>query len=873
LLREENIVVFRNLHVLSYMQFFAKKYLITICLVVSVLASSFAQEQRHSFTWLDRTEKPMAGLILSTLSPLAIDGSYQLSFTVTWFDQDGKPVLDINQMPYLCLSKYDLDIAPAQNLKCTTFETNKSSGLTFQTTGSLIFQVTNGYEGPIRIKSAFQYALNKSLYDQGKSEKIDIKGTHVLALDFQIKSQRPNDLAKEVKNPDDIKLKNSGALRSAATHYQDMVKQVSDLESGELVGEMNQPNFLQNLDALVALIDKESMSLHPDSLPADTLLRYRERYNQLNYRILNIKTTFFRLQVSQMNEGSGIDRPDFQKNNDSLRKLIRGQFEPIVLAQIDSLVLLSANQKSIALDISSLLVENKRRRIDGPRIDSLVNQHGLIKQSVLVMQQSHDSVWNGYLIALGGLLPEKSMDNIHSTFITNSRELILAFEKVDTVLATLQANQSNPPWYNSNRLIWMGLLGILVLVFVSALWSSSRYNRMFKERISTFLPGHSDPRQVTPTANGLFPGEVLNEYFTLDYKNSIPESVVGIIYFHSSAIKSVYHLVQGAMLDKKGDDFGGYLFGNHYKLPGKGASKSEIFIEKVCDSSYLRSSIANDINARADLVDELDKLVQQNKKYRLLGWFTSSMDSSMEVPEGLMKIHRTFFKEKWQIGIIINPSSDVLQGAGFFRRKSGYLDPMPDPAAFVKFDELYRFALNPAKSTQNELEIEGIEEKDFSRISLNNTWGDSIVTAVNFNKSVLNEISSVAAQQAIPKDTYQNVGYVYGKVATKPSLDGKPSEYEIYILRFIELANELTPREIPGLVLLGWWGQANVDVINYLQSAIDYHEQIFQEPFQISCLVNPATGELRIFTRKHSLVMNNSTIETEEYQLKTLLFG
>jgi hypothetical protein len=62
-----------------------------------------------------------------------------------------------------------------------------------------------------------------------------------------------------------------------------------------------------------------------------------------------------------------------------------------------------------------------------------------------------------------------------------------------------------------------------------------------------------------------------------------------------------------------------------------------------------------------------------------------------------------------------------------------------------------------------------------------------------------------------------------------------------------------------------------VDVMNYLQNAIDYHEQSFREAFQISCLVNPSTGELRIFTRKHSLEMNNSTIETEEYALTSLL--
>ncbi|MDD4644987.1 MAG: hypothetical protein PHY99_03265, partial [Bacteroidales bacterium] len=94
---------------------------------------------------------------------------------------------------------------------------------------------------------------------------------------------------------------------------------------------------------------------------------------------------------------------------------------------------------------------------------------------------------------------------------------------------------------------------------------------------------------------------------------------------------------------------------------------------------------------------------------------------------------------------------------------------------------------------------------------------------------------------------------------------------KVFVDRFIELRNESTPRELPGYTLIGWWGQAKVDILNYVQSAVDFHEEVFREAYQISCLMNPVTEELRIFSRKHSLEMNNSTIETEEYSIKSLL--
>jgi hypothetical protein len=559
------------------------------------------------------------------------------------------------------------------------------------------------------------------------------------------------------------------------------------------------------------------------------------------------------------------------RKSDSLRNLVRGKYEPLIKGQLDSLAKIAIRQKSIAIEFSSMIPAANGRKTDNKKVDSLSAVHGMVRKSYIDLQLGHQNTWNDYRQDIDSLMPVREIQDLHTAILEGEKDLQSAMDLFDKGVAAILPAPDDTPWYASNRLLWTGLLGLLLLVFASAIWTSARNRKIVREQISSMELAGPAVQNVKPPANGVAGDELTSHYYTASYESSIPESVVGKIHYHTSAIKSVYHLVHGALLEKRGGDFGGYLFGNQYKLPGKGSARSEIFIEKVCDSRYLRSTIPNDTIARADLIDELDKLVRQNKKYRLIGWFTSSSDNSMEIPEGLMKIHRTFFKEKWQIGILLNPGSEVLQGAGFFRRSSGYLDPLPDPAAFLKWDEMYSFALNPASTPENGTDKKDRSKTDYSRVALNNTWGDSIVTAVNFDPPVLGEILSGAANQAIPKDTFQVVGYLYGSAEIQPAADGRGNEFEVFVDRFIELSNELTPRELPGLKLVGWWGQANVDVMHYLPSAISYHEQTFQDAWQISCLVNPTAGDLRIFTRKHSLEMNNNTIETEEYELKSLL--
>ncbi len=856
------------------MQFFAKKYIVSIFLIVNILVNVFAQEKDFSFTWLNRSEQMMAGNITVNLPAQPEEGLYELDFTVIWFDPDGNPIHETSQMPFLCLSKWDFDILQEQLFKCTSFEREKPFNLIFQSFGKLNLQVLNGYEGDVELIARFQYALTRELYESGRSEKIDLMGTNALKMSFRVKSRKPaleTDIAAGNKRKMNGDITNLAAMRNVADHYQKIQLQVKDLEDHESIVEIDRPNYLQDLEAISASIGNERILLNSDSLPADTFQVYRERYSRLNDDVSDLRTAYLRFRILQSDLASGSDLSTSLRKNDSLRNLIRIRIEPMVHSQVDSLTLIATDQKSIAFEISALIADVKGYHMGNPRVKSLILSHGSLKKVFLDLKLTHENTWDNYRIDIDGLMPVSEIEDLHATFLKSQNDLQSAIDQFDNGAAMIVSDPMETPWYLSNRFLWVGLFTVLLLVVASAIWSTSRNRKILKERLTFLERENSRKQQEKYLVNGIFSNEVPNEYFTVSYEETIPESVVGKIHYHTSSIKFVYHLVQGALLERKGGDFGGYLFGNQYKLSGKGTAKNEIFIEKACDSKYLRSSINNDISARAELIDELDELVRQNKKYRLIGWFTFSADNSMEIPEGLMKIHRSFFKEKWQIGILLNPGSDVLQGAGFLRRKSGYLDPMPDPAAFVKWDELYRFALNPASSVKNDPEGRDKKEKDYSRIALNTTWGDSVVTAVNFDLPVVGEITAAAAIQAIPKDTFQVVGYLYGTAAAMPAAEGKANEYEVFVDRFIELSNELSPRDLPGLSLIGWWGQANVDVMNYLHNAVDYHDQSFREAWQISCLMNPSTGELRIFTRKHSLEMNNSTIETEEYALKSLL--
>jgi hypothetical protein len=647
------------------------------------------------------------------------------------------------------------------------------------------------------------------------------------------------------------------------------LSQVSPAKINELKGIATL--FNTDLENFKTDIRQFESNLDQTGISKDTASNYRAKAEGLLNRLGVVQTAYnqYRLQLNSLLPDDGFSLPDSGK--DSLLKDILEKYRPDFILDVDSIGEQDRKLTSILQNLQALNLKRKPGRAQALVIDSLLTELAVIRSEADTLSKSHSALLSAYrndVITLN-LIPE--LENLQTNFARSEQSINQTNALIEPLIRTIKEQEQVVPWFRSNWAISGGLMLILALVIFVTIRNMIRERRLLSGEIRLADSGYDALYPAKSAGSGAFPDALPEAYYSSDFRETLPESVVGKVHYSFSAIKAVYQMVHGAFMEKRAGDFGGYLFGNKYKLTGNGSAQFEMIVDKACASRFLRAEIQNDIEARADLVDELDEIIKLNKKYLLIGWFTASSDSSLEMPEGLMKIHRNFFKEKWQFGVLINHGSEELQSALFLRRKSGYVEPYPDPASFLRWEELYHYSINPpvtAASGTSELQR---NETDYVSLGLNLTWSDSMLRAVNFHKQVIADIHQAAAFVSIPDESYQRLGYLYGACQRSEDPDPRLSQHTVYVDRFLEIANESSPREIPGYTLLGWWGQGKSEIFTYLPSAISYHEQFFREPYQMCCLVNTLTGELRVFTRKKDLTMNNNVIETEEFNLSLLV--
>jgi hypothetical protein len=327
-------------------------------------------------------------------------------------------------------------------------------------------------------------------------------------------------------------------------------------------------------------------------------------------------------------------------------------------------------------------------------------------------------------------------------------------------------------------------------------------------------------------------------------------------------------------MDKKPNNFGGLMFGRRYKVNGSsnGNEKSIVIVERIVPASRIRSDMSVGEEVGALLVDEIDQLITENKKLALLGWFTSSSDADNEMPDNMVKVHRTYFREKWQIACLIYPGTDKMNSGVFVRRKSGFFDTIPPDGFRLSWDELYHFAVDPPSKNAVE-EKKRPDLSNYLKIELNQNWCDSIVEHLFIHPDVLHEISTEKDNQIQMVAGQKANGYLYGEVwgLEDSDEDSNQGSFEVFINKFVLATSSENPRELPGSELLGWLKFDENEIFETLKSSIPYHEEIFKSPFQICALLNSNTYEIRFFSRKHNMEMNNNTIETEEFNFNSLI--
>lgn len=880
------------------MSYLSRIFLIFVFALV-IFRAGISQENQYGFSWYNRSEQLMAGTIAARLLPGPQTGSIQVEIKVTWFDSDGKPVAQTSQMPMLYLAAIDLELAPAGKVRFLSFESSKPDEIVFQSIGRLFVELKNGYQGDLQMVCAFQYALSQEMLKNGLLEKIKFKENLGAVFKFNtgpaINQGRDRDLGQNQTGEDRTSGFQSMAYKRIAGQYnwfsaklRELRGRLSDENLEERIRKIrNERNydslrnginqakgitqfFLSDVDDLITNLNSSRLGFNTDSLPGDTVNAYKERFNSLAdaFNVLKFTYTQYGIALNSLNTSPG---GQFQTGNpDSIRRNIRYSYEPVFTRHCDSLQSIISGEDSLRQEILPLIRKDLSLIVNGRNLDSLMSVHSALETVFLSLKLAHEQTWTNYRNSISGYRPVNEIETLNQKFIVLQNEAEGRFLDTKTKVQDAQTRALRNPEFLSRIFIWAGIAIVILILFVLLVRfmkpARLRYTGRFWQTGQAPEP-LAGAQSIAPQINGGSMGDILpDEYYTREYLNDMPDVIVGKIHFSSSAIQSVYQLVHGSFLEKRAGDFGGYLFGSQYKLKSEGSVKHELIIDKVCGADRLRFEIANDMESRAEVIDEIDRNIQQNKKNTLLGWFTSSPDPSMEMPEGLQKIHRTFFKEGYQIGILLNPGSEDLKSVCFLRRKSGFFDPIPDPAAFLSWEELYRFSLNPSKPAGGKPSAPK-PEVEYLSLSINSSWCDSIVGKLNFAPGVIEEVQNACEMQASPQESYQVVGYLYGSTAAG---SGKNGETDLFVDRFAELSNEAAPREIPGFSLIGWWGQGRSDVFNFINTAINYHEQFFRENFQVACLMNSLTGELRIFSRKHDLSMNNNTIETEEFNFHSL---
>lgn len=877
------------------------KRCISICTTLLIIAgllapaNSISQTSRVDFTWLNRLEQVLAGSVEARLIPLPKENTFAVEFEVTWFNEDGTPINEASSQPLLYLSQYALDLIPLGRWKCTSFADDASSEIAFSSLAKISIELLSQPVESLEIHCSFQYALSEDHYRKGALEKIQLPDGRTAIFSFSI-DQKPrishdSEAVREESGREHAPQFGLAAykiLMSQLANYQNQARDLQRRKDSERIAariqelrEESNPEILQaaseevlgltrlylaDLDYLISSFNSVRPTNLLDSLPSDSTRAITSRFNHLSDELLSLRSEYNQYDLMIRSFQPGVEEPDRAGIADSLRRSAKNTYLALFKQHQDSLIQISRQLDSLRSTIKPAVKKRAFRDREIARLEAQKESFDTLKGSFNQLKLQHQQSLIDYRSLVFGLGSIQEVEKIHTDYSTHQVVTENALLETDNLLTEYQKRLQDPVNPIPGWLIWT-IVGLIVLLLVPIFF------RLYRSSRNVAPPAaitHNMTATTTSHANGSSSlMEPLQNFYAADFVQVIPDVVIARMHISPTAITALYQLVHGAFLEKKPGSFGGYLFGNSYRLTVDGSSKHELVIEKVVASQHIRPDSSNTMEFRQDLVDEMNELIRQNKKYVLLGWFTSCSDPVLEMNEALQKMHRTFFDQKSQIAILVNTGSEELNSACFLRRKSGYFDPIPDPGAFLKWEKLYQFSQNPVIQTNDNQDNKPPQE--FINLELNQGWCDTLVTRIRIEKSALKEIHHASATLASPAELYQVVGYLYGMTQVEEMEGLEDQGFVISIERFVEVSNETAPREIPGLKLLGWFGQGKSEIFSYTTSAINYHEQHFKEPFQVVFLLNSHTSELRILSRKQSLAMNDSSIDTEEFNFDSLL--
>ncbi|MCD6346267.1 MAG: hypothetical protein J7L96_02480, partial [Bacteroidales bacterium] len=775
----------------------------------------------------------------------------------------------------------------------------------FQEHSELWFRAAPNINSDIQIYFTFQYAFSESDILNGKTYPVSLPSSTRIRVvipkvfftaNVKSKIDHENELA--IKGLRDKcfeanasmltieqeldKLKKSEDSLDMEAAISSLSNDIANLQSGDSLQITAITNVLQqkHSESGRMISDIDSVFLHvkecrnfvsSDPIPKDSSNVYLRGLDNTSLEIRSLKSSFidYRIQIRDLLNNLGVQAVPL--NFDFQRSLLIDRYLPVFQNQLDSIIRIRKNHNVLLLDLEPELFQLPSRAIDNIRLDSLERIHSMLKNQLAIIKGKHQESYIQYLNQITEPGPVAILETKHKLFeesyLISDQTIIKTDEQITELRGKIEKITSRGDY----QVLWYGGVGLLLLILLIII---QQILRSRKRLIGTLGVNQNSGSKMKSGSASL-----LEEFDSVTNLKSefypfvpakMPDQVVAEVQFGFRAIKTINQVVSGAITRKSSLDFGGYLFGRQYKATGKNAGQSILFIDQVVSSTAIRPDLKSGIEGSEDLVDELDRIVSQNKQSALLGWYTAVNSDSLEMSGELMKIHRTFFREKWQIAILVCASSDSLTSGLFLKRKSGFFTSSPLEENRFKLEDLYQYVLNPHLSNNSKAEIIKPDPDDYISVKLNGNWSDSIVQKVFILPDILVSLQKDRSVEQMGLSPNMVAGFFYGAVESQMNNQGT-LEYEVYISRYVEVSNGDMPREIPGFKLIAWLSLASKEIYDSLKDAIPFHLKYFPEPYQICVLVNISTNELRIFSRKHSLEMNNNIIETEELNLLDLI--
>lgn len=146
----------------------------------------------------------------------------------------------------------------------------------------------------------------------------------------------------------------------------------------------------------------------------------------------------------------------------------------------------------------------------------------------------------------------------------------------------------------------------------------------------------------------------------------LTDSRVSLVGFSPQALEGIGATVRKSLERQPVHETGGFLLGN-YQHAGQGIW--EVSVLEFCPATQVADSSPHRLAFGPGAIQELDVAMEQAGGMEVVGWFHTHPGLTPYLSRQDMTIHEGFFREPWQIAIVLDcltPGFDV----GIFSRKA-----------------------------------------------------------------------------------------------------------------------------------------------------------------------------------------------------------